>query len=203
MALGPRLSLIFTSIRGPTLFLPMDTQHHDTVSSLWHKRLRHLSKADITHLFRSGYIPQTLLLGPSVLRALPLWQIGSRITPDISTERIEPLDLVHSDICGPMPHQSLDGASYFVSFIEDSTRNMWAYSIRTEDRVFSIFSECFAMVENQSGRKLKCLRTNNMGEFKSEEFVKYCRERGIRREYTAAYSPEQNGIAEHMNRTIQ
>ena len=59
------------------------------------------------------------------------------------------------------------------------------------------------MVENQTGRKLKCLRTDNGGEFKSNEFVKFCRERGIRREYTAPYSPEQNGIAERMNQTIQ
>ena len=57
--------------------------------------------------------------------------------------------------------------------------------------------------ENQTGRKLKCLQTDNGGEFKSDEFVKFYRERGIRREYTAPYSREQNGIAEHMNRTIQ
>ena len=55
------------------------------------------------------------------------------------------------------------------------------------------------MVENQTGRKLKCLRTDNGGELKSEEFVKFCRERGIRREYTAPYSPKQNGIAKRMN----
>ena len=59
------------------------------------------------------------------------------------------------------------------------------------------------MVENQTGRKLKCLRTDNGGEFKFEEFVKFCRERGVRREYTAPYNPEQNGIAERMNQTIQ
>ena len=102
-----------------------------------------------------------------------------------------------------MPHQSLGGGLYFVSFIDDLTRKVWAYPIRTKDRVFSIFSEWLAMVENQTGRKLKCLRTDNRGKFKSEEFVKFFRERGIRREYTAPYSSEQNGIAERMNRTIQ
>ena len=59
------------------------------------------------------------------------------------------------------------------------------------------------MVENQTGLKLKCLRTDNGGEFKSEEFVKFLRERGIRREYTEPYSPEQNGIVERMNQKIQ
>ena len=69
--------------------------------------------------------------------------------------------------------------------------------------LFSIFSECLAMVKNQTGRKLKCLRTDNGGEFKSEDFVKFCREHSIWREYTAPHSPEQNGIAERMNPTIQ
>ena len=59
------------------------------------------------------------------------------------------------------------------------------------------------MVKNQTGQKLKCLRTDNGGEFKSEEFIKFCRERGMRREYTTPYSPEQNGIVERMNQTIQ
>ena len=59
------------------------------------------------------------------------------------------------------------------------------------------------MVENQSSRKVKCLQTDNGGEFKFEEFVKLCREHGNRREYTTPYSLEQNGIAERMNQTIQ
>ena len=79
-----------------------------------------------------------------------------------------------------MPHQSLGGASHF--------------ALRTKDRVFSILFDCLALVENQTGRKLKCLQTDNGGEFKSEEFVQFCRERGIRREYTTPYSPEQNEI---------
>ena len=66
-----------------------------------------------------------------------------------------------------------------------------------------MFFEWLAMVENQTDRKLKCLRIDNRGEFKSDEFVKFCRERGIRREYMAPYSPEQNGIVERMNRMIQ
>ena len=173
------------------------------VSSLWHGRLGHLSKADITHLSRAGYIPK---LSFSDHQFCEHCQYGKQVAtshPTAAPRESSPLDLVHSDVCGPMPHQSLGGASYFVSFIDDSTRKVWAYPIRTKDRVFSIFTDWLAMVENQTGRKLKCLRTDNGGEFKSEQFVRFCRERGIRREYTAPHSPEQNGIAERMNRTIQ
>jgi transposase InsO family protein len=113
-----------------------------------------------------------------------------------------PLDLVHSDVCGPMRYQSLGGASYFVTFIDDATRKVWAYPTRTKDRVFTIFREWLVMVENQTDRKLKSLRSDNGGEYKSDKFVQFCRERGIRREFTAPHSPEQNGVTERMNRTI-
>jgi transposase InsO family protein len=52
-------------------------------------------------------------------------------------------------------------------------------------------------------RKLKCLRSDNGGEYKSHEFVQFFRERGIKHEFTAPYSPEQNGVEERKNRTIQ
>ena len=58
------------------------------------------------------------------------------------------------------------------------------------------------MVENQSGPKLKCLRTDNGGELKSKEFVKFCQERDIRRECTTPYSPEHNGIADSGTRSV-
>ena len=160
------------------------------VSSLWHGRLGHLSKADIMHLSRAGYIPK---LSFSDHQFCEHCQYGKQVAashPKSAPRESSPLDLVHSDVCGPMPHQSLGDALYFVSFIDDSTRKVWAYPIRTKDRVFSIFSEWLAMVENHTGRKLKCLRTYNGGEFKSKEFVKFCRDRDIRREYTAPYSPE-------------
>ena len=58
-------------------------------------------------------------------------------------------------------------------------------------------------LENQSGRKLKCLQTDSGGEFKSEEFVKFCGEHDIRREYIGPYSMDQHRIAERMDRTIE
>ena len=146
-------------------------------------------KIDITHFSRARYIPK---LSFSDHQFCKHCQYGKQVAashPTSAPRDSSPLDLVHSDVCGPMPHQSLGGASYFVSFIDDSTRKVWAYPIRTKDWVFSIFSDWLVMVKNQIGQKLKCLRTDNGGEFKSEEFVKFCQERGIRREYTAPYSP--------------
>ena len=140
------------------------------MSSLWHARLAHLSKADITHLSRAGYIPKLSFRDHQFCEHC---QYGKHVAASHPTSvhgESSPLNLVHSDVCGPMPYQSLGGASYFVSFIDDSTRKVWAYPIRIKDRAFSIFSDWLAMVENQSGRKLNFLRTDKGGEFKSEEF---------------------------------
>jgi transposase InsO family protein len=68
-----------------------------------------------------------------------------------------------------------------------------------KDRVFTIFKEWLAMVENQMDQKLKSLRSDNWGEHKSDQFIQFFRESGIRCEFTALPSPEQNGVAEWMN----
>ena len=69
--------------------------------------------------------------------------------------------------------------------------------------MFSIFQEWLGIVENQTGRKLKCLRLDNSGEYKSEEFVRFCRQRDIQREYMVPHHLEENGIAKRMNQAIQ
>ena len=117
-------------------------------------------------------------------------------------KKSEPLDLVHSDVCGPMPVRSLGGASYFITFIDDSTRKVWMYSMARKYDAFQCFQKFLALVENMSGKKLKCLRTDNGGEYVSHEFKNFCEMRGIKRELTAPGNPAQNGVAERMNRMI-
>ena len=58
------------------------------------------------------------------------------------------------------------------------------------------------MVETQTGRKVKRLHTDNGGEFKNNPFLKVCEEEGIVRYFTVRYTPQQNGVAERMNRTL-
>ena len=110
---------------------------------------------------------------------------------------------MHSDVCGPMPVLSLGGALYFVTFIDDATRKVWVYILKRKDEVLATFQKFLALVENQSGKKLRCLRTDNGGEYVSHAFQEFCDAKGIKRDLTAPFNPEQNGVAERMNRTIQ
>ena len=64
------------------------------------------------------------------------------------------------------------------------------------------FQEFKALVENQTGRKIQALRSDNGGEYTSKEFDGYCRQEGIKRQLTVPYTPKQNGVAERKNRSI-
>ena len=114
----------------------------------------------------------------------------------------EPLGLVHSDVCGKMNTKSLSGAEYFLTFIDDRTRYVWMYVLKRKDQVFERFLEWKALVENSTGRKLKALRTDNGGEYTSVEFEGYLKSEGVRHELTVPKTPQQNGVAERMNRTL-
>ena len=110
--------------------------------------------------------------------------------------------MIHSDIYGPMSTRALSGAEYFVTFIDDHSRKTWICFLKTKDEDFDRFKEFKALVENLTGKQIKILRSDNCGEDIDKDFTEFCAREGIRREWTAPYNPERNGIAERNNRTI-
>ncbi|KAE8715084.1 1-phosphatidylinositol-3-phosphate 5-kinase FAB1B [Hibiscus syriacus] len=111
------------------------------------------------------------------------------------------LELVHSDVW-QAPVTSLGGAKYFVSFIDDYSRRCWVHPIKKKSDVFSTFKNFKARVELDSGNKIKCFKTDNGGKYTSEEFDDFCKKECIKRQFTVANTPQQNGVAERMNRTL-
>ena len=77
------------------------------------------------------------------------------------------MDIVHSDVCGPMPSTSLRGYVYYVSFIYDYSRKTWIYLLKGKNEVFGKLKEFKVLVENLSEKKIKILRLDNGGEFTS------------------------------------
>ncbi|MCO5563139.1 hypothetical protein L7F22_016775 [Adiantum nelumboides] len=120
---------------------------------------------------------------------------NSRTNTEAILKRDTQLALPHSDLCEPIINLSLGGATYFITFIDDYSRKV--------DGALNAFKTFVTHVENQSGKKLKCLCTDNGGEYVSKAFQDFCESKGIKRELTASYSPLQNGVVGRMNRTIQ
>uniref|UniRef100_A0A2N9GFK1 CCHC-type domain-containing protein n=1 Tax=Fagus sylvatica TaxID=28930 RepID=A0A2N9GFK1_FAGSY len=103
---------------------------------------------------------------------------------------------------GPVRTLSKGGAQYFMSFIDDYSRKAWVYFLKNKSEAFAKFKIWKAEVENQTRRKIKCLRTDNGTEYKDGDFLKFCEKHGIKRHFTVRKTPQQNGVAERLNRTI-
>ena len=102
---------------------------------------------------------------------------------------MKPLELVHTDLCGPMRTQSIGGSCYFLTFINDYSRKTWVYFLKRKSETVAKFKEFKALVENQSDRQIKVLRSDRGGEYDSKAFHEYCKQHGIRRQFTTRYTP--------------
>jgi transposase InsO family protein len=102
---------------------------------------------------------------------------------------------VYSDVCGPFDTESLGGNKYFVSFVDEYSRMMWLYLIKTKDEVLHVFQKFKVMVEKQAERKIKILRSDGGGEYTSTAFKDFCTREGIVHEITAPYTPQHNGLS--------
>lgn len=99
-------------------------------------------------------------------------------------------------------HSKFVKVHYYISFVDDFSRKVWVYFLKSKNEAFVKFEEWLALVENQSGRNLKALRTDNGLEYCNKTFDDYCKKKGIIRHKTCPYTPQQNGVAERLNRTI-
>ena len=173
---------------------------------LWHARLGHIGVNGLQdlatkHLVKDMDVRDSMETVPC--RACALGKMERPSFPKASNTRAtKKLELVHSDVCGPMNRKSMGGARYFVTFIDDCTRKVWLYVMRSKDEVNEHFKRFKAVAENESGSPIKALRTDNGGEYMGRMFQEYLMQHGIKHQTTAPYTPEQNGVAERMNRTI-
>ena len=133
-------------------------------------------------------------------------QVGKQTRASFKTKEYsssKPLELVHTDLCGPMRIKSLQGDLYFMLFVDGFTRMCWLFFLKEKSGAFKKIKTFKILVENEIGKKLKCLRFDNGGKSTSKEFNLFCKNHGIKRRFSAARTPQQNGMVERRNRTIQ
>jgi hypothetical protein len=179
---------------------------HDEVnpSELWHRRYAHLNYQALPFLKKMVVgIPELQSVHEGICRGCALGKNVKKPFSSSDNRSKEILDLIHSYVCGPMPVKSLGGSLYYVTFIDDYSRKTWLYLLKTKDEVFNKFQEFKAEIENLTNKKIKTLRTDNGGEYTSKEFVAFCKSTGIRRELIIPHNPQQNGVAERKNRSIE
>jgi hypothetical protein len=112
------------------------------------------------------------------------------------------LQLIHTDVAGPLSTPSIKGSRYYILFIDDFSRMCWIFFMKYKSEVAGIFFKFKKNVENISNYRIQAIRSDNGKEYTSSEFNLYCEEAGIDHQLTVPYTPEQNGVSERRNRYI-
>ncbi|KAH9779137.1 Integrase catalytic domain-containing protein [Citrus sinensis] len=169
---------------------------------LWHLRLGHMSVKGLKELEKQGVLGNDKIEELDFCEDCVFGKSTRHSFKHSTSKSIGILDYIHSDLWGPAQTSSLGGNSYFLSIIDDYSRRVWVYVLKHKDQVFSKFKEWKTLVENQTGKKVKKLRTYNGLEFCNQQFNSYCTNEGIARHKIVRSTPQQNGLAERMNMTL-
>ena len=105
-------------------------------------------------------------------------------------------------MCGPFTVASTTKHKYYVIFVDDFSCKCWIFFTQKKDQIFSKFYEFKALVEKESGKQVKALRSDNGGDYISNEFKNFCSKEGIQRELIVPRNPHQNGVTERKIITI-
>ena len=174
-------------------------------ADLWHQRLGHVgfdklglmvSKELVVGLPNINVKRDTVCSGCQYGKAKQLsFNKSNQVTS-------KPLELVHSDVLGPITQPSMQGLKYMVTFIDDYSRFVWLYFMKEKSEVFSKFKEFEIDAELMTGCKVQCLRSDNGGEYLASDFNNYLRQKLVKRQLTCSNTPQQNGISERKNRHV-
>ena len=96
----------------------------------------------------------------------------------------QPFEIVHTDLCGPTRTKSFQGDCYFMVFIDYYTRMTWVTFLKEKSEAFENFKICKAMIENETNQKIKCLRSDDVGKFNSNEFNEFCEMHGVKIQFS-------------------
>ncbi|GKE40956.1 putative ribonuclease H-like domain-containing protein, partial [Tanacetum coccineum] len=175
-------------------------------SNLWHRRLGHINFKNINKLVKGNLV-----------RGLPLkifendhscvaCQKEKQHKASYKTKLVNsisrPLYMLHMDLFGPTNVKSLMKKSYCLVVTDDFSRFSWVFFFATKDETSGILKTFITEIENQMDHKVKVIRSDNGTEFKNSVMNQFCEIKGIKREFSVARTPQQNGVAERKNRTL-
>ena len=176
---------------------------------LWHNRLGHLGYDNLAKLVKDQMVKGINVTSEAfkaakeeVCESCILAKQHRLPFPTSESDSKQLLELVHMDLCGPMPKISLGGSKYLATFLDDYSKYSVVVPIRQKSDMPRIATETFIMLENQTGKKLRAVRTDNGKEYVNQQLEHYFKSKGVIPQTTNPYTPEQNGAAERLNRTL-
>jgi hypothetical protein len=176
------------------------SRHDAEKRTLWHRRLAHVGLKTLEILPKVVTDAPTINSKCDCESCIKCKLARKPFTPTTSCTT-EPLQLVHSDICGPLA-TAIRAGRYMLLFIDDATRHTDEYILKYKSEALEEFKEGKALREKESGKQVKRFRTDGGGEYTSMKFAEYLKSEGILQESTTPCTPQSNGVVERANRTI-
>lgn len=178
----------------------------DSSLMLWHRRFGHVNKASLLNLCDKNIVEGLPKFSNTELSFCEPCVIGKQCrfpyTPVKNPRSRRPLELIHSDVCGPLNPETFDKKKYFCTFIDDFTHFVMVFLLTNKNEVFECFKQYKEAAEVHFKLKISRLRVDNGGEYSSNDFKSFCCQNGIQLEYTIPYTPQQNGVSERFNRSL-
>ncbi|GJZ51246.1 putative ribonuclease H-like domain-containing protein [Tanacetum coccineum] len=175
-------------------------------SMLWHRRLGHINFKNINKLAKDNLVrdlpSKRFENDQTCVACLKGKQHKASCKPKTFSSITKPLFMLHMDLFGPTFVSSLMHKKYCLVVTDDYSRFSWVFFLATKDETSEILKNFIREIENLVDQKVKIIRSDNGTEFKNKVMDEFCREKGIKREYSVARTPQQNGVAERKNRTL-
>ncbi|KAA3481430.1 Retrovirus-related Pol polyprotein from transposon TNT 1-94 [Gossypium australe] len=174
-------------------------------SKLWHQKLGHANFRSLaqmvhedlvenfTNSVESHYVCEICQLGKQTRLLFPI---------NRAWRALERLQLVHTNVCGPMKTQSLNGSRYFILFIDDYSKYYWIFFLKYKFEIAQVFMKFKVAAETETGCKLKTIRSDNGTEYTLAQFQTLCDDAGIKHQLTNVYTPQKNRASERKNRSL-
>ncbi|KAJ9541062.1 hypothetical protein OSB04_027568 [Centaurea solstitialis] len=173
---------------------------------LWHKRLSHLNFRYIDKIVKHQLVSGIPMIKFEQEEMCPGCEKGkmkrASHPPKPEQGSKSPLSLLHMDLCGPMKYQSLAGRKYILVIVDDFSRYTWTKFLKTKDETSSLIINFIKAVQVQLKLPVQTVRSDNGTEFKNTVLKSFYNSFGITQTFSAARTPEQNGVVERRNRTL-
>ncbi|GJV74779.1 putative ribonuclease H-like domain-containing protein [Tanacetum coccineum] len=176
-------------------------------STKWHRRMAHVNFKNINKLVKHGLVnglPSKLFTNDHNCVAYNKGKQhkASYMAITAVSTISEPLQLLYMDLFGPTSIRSIDHKYYSLVVTDDLSMFSWVFFFGTKDETYYILKDFITFIENQLNKKVKAIRCDNGTEFKNSKLIELCGSKGIKRDYSNARTPQQNGVAERKNRTL-
>ena len=173
---------------------------------LWHERLGHVNAECVAKMIKNGILPGAKADGAQVksffCEGCAFGKMSKKPSPYSELRSCKPGEFVHCDLVGPMETKSLSGSRFVLVLKDEASSYRSVYFLKHKTEVSEFLQRYIIQVREETGRKIRRLRSDNGTEFVNEKVKKLLTQNGIMHELSAPYTPQQNGFVERENRTL-